>query len=416
MIKNDFGHLGCPYYEEKLENGITLIVVPRKSRLKSAGIYIGKGALNNTLEVNGAKLGKGTAYLTKERIRSKDFQDALATRGIVGSSSMDYSYTYYSLSSLDDVLPGLKRLRERIIRRNFAEEGLDRVKQGLSPLLRDEKKKPANICLERRLSHRYASSPLKDSLLPKREEANNTHVSSLRRFVESYYVPRDRVVFLSMDEKPSTMVSLLSSLLFPADLTIYEKKTTSEESSDVLDKLSLGVFAGRGTYLGYGFKFPHRKDLYEHYGRSLFPKYELRRQSYFSSPSFLSSLADRQGELLLSSFKQGGEESCVSLILKVRDEKPVLAFLKDYFGKLDNRLRKDDFALVKREYEAKARKNLALPHLVLSHFAINFPNHIPYPSLVALTKKEGYTGYRRFGEDISSFSQCAYILKGNQNG
>ena len=46
MIKNDFGHLGCPYYEEKLENGITLILIPRKSKLKSAGIYIGKVILS----------------------------------------------------------------------------------------------------------------------------------------------------------------------------------------------------------------------------------------------------------------------------------------------------------------------------------------------------------------------------------
>ena len=55
MIKNDFGHLGCPYYEEKLENGITLILIPRKSKLKSAGIYIGKGNLFNVREANGAK-------------------------------------------------------------------------------------------------------------------------------------------------------------------------------------------------------------------------------------------------------------------------------------------------------------------------------------------------------------------------
>ena len=194
MIKNDFGHLGCPYYEEKLENGITLILIPRKSKLKSAGIYIGKGNLFNVREANGAKRYKGTAFFAKERIRSPSFKEELASKGIIGNSRIDYSYTYYSLDSLEDVYSGLKRLRDKIVKRDFKEEELEGIKAALLPRLKEEEKKPENICEKKRLKNRYFASPLKDSVLPSESDSISIHASSLKRFVENYYVPKNRAI------------------------------------------------------------------------------------------------------------------------------------------------------------------------------------------------------------------------------
>ena len=118
--------------------------------------------------------------------------------------------------------------------------------------------------------------------------------------------------------------------------------------------------------------------------------------------------------LLVSCLWARGEDAYVSLNRRVIDEKPILDFLDLYFSKLDNRIRKDEFNNSKREYKAASRKNLALPNKVISEFARNFPNHIPYTSLVSLVNKENYSGYRRFGEDISSFEKAAFILKGKR--
>lgn len=416
MIKNDFGRLNCPYYEEKLDNGITLILIPRKTKLKSAGVYVGKGNLSNVREVNGAKRNKGTAYLAKERIRSKSFKDALSSRGIVGNSKIDYSYTYYSLDSLENVYEGIKRLRNRIVTRDFKEEELEERKKELLPRLKNKEEKPENIAEEKRLSKRYFSSPLKDSLLPKSDDLISIHASSLRRFIESYYVPKNRVVFISSDEKPSDRIKALEDIVYPPDLTIWEKKAKTGKENNVVARLSEESFSGIGTYLSYGFKFPSRKDLYEHYGRGLFPKYELRRKNFFLSPHLIENLNEKQADLLSAHFCQGGEDAYVSLNRRVVDEKPVLDFLDQYYSKLDNRIRKDEFSLIKREYKAQSRRSLALPNEVILGFARNFPNHIPYTTLISLTDKESYSGYRRFGEDISSFRKCAFILKGKHNG
>ena len=412
MIKNDFGRLGCPYYEEKLENGITLILIPRKSKLQSAGIYIGKGNLFNVREANGAKRYKGTAFFAKERIRSPSFKEELGKKGIVGNSHIDYSYTYYSLDSLEDVYAGLKRLRDKIVKRDFKEEELEMVKNSLLPMLKEEEEKPENICESKRLKNRYFASPLKDGLLPTSEDAVSIHASSLKRFVENYYVPKNRVVFASLDEKPSVRIQKLSGLVYPPDLTIWEKKVKSRDEKKVVERLGEASFDGRGTYLSYGFKFPSRKDLYEHYGRGLFPKYELRRKNFFVSPHLISQLNDKQADLLSAHFYQGGEDAYVSLNRRVIDEKPILDFLDLYFSKLDNRIRKDEFNNTKMEYKAGSRRNIALPSKVISEFARNFPNHISYTSLVSLVNKENYSGYRRFGEDVSSFEKSAFVLKG----
>ena len=414
MIKNDFGHLGCPYYEEKLENGITLILIPRKSKLKSAGIYIGKGNLFNVREANGAKRYKGTAFFAKERIRSPSFKEELASKGIIGNSRIDYSYTYYSLDSLEDVYSGLKRLRDKIVKRDFKEEELEGIKAALLPRLKEEEKKPENICEKKRLKNRYFASPLKDSVLPSESDSISIHASSLKRFVENYYVPKNRVVFASLSEAPSVRIQKLSGLVFPPDLTIWEKKSKIRDESKVVERLGEESFDGRGTYVSYGFKFPIRKDLYEHYGRGLFPKYELMRKNFFVSPHLIAQLNEKQADLLSAHFYQGGEDTYVSLNRRVIDEKPILDFLDLYFSKLDNRIRKDEFNNSKREYKAASRKNLALPNKVISEFARNFPNHIPYTSLVSLVNKENYSGYRRFGEDISSFEKAAFILKGKR--
>ena len=75
MLKRDLGHLGCPFYEEKLDNKVTLVFIPKKNALRSATIYIGQGGFVHAKEIASSKIPFGTAYYLMNMILSSKVKE-----------------------------------------------------------------------------------------------------------------------------------------------------------------------------------------------------------------------------------------------------------------------------------------------------------------------------------------------------
>ena len=130
MVKCDYGHLKCPFYHDRLENGIDVYSIPRDSDIKSAVVYLSKGGVNQASQVQGTKIPHGAMYVLAASLLDEELTSFFAFHNVKISLDIDYSYTMFKLTTLgDDLFLCLKKLMEKIASPSLTEEKLEKQKQ-----------------------------------------------------------------------------------------------------------------------------------------------------------------------------------------------------------------------------------------------------------------------------------------------
>ena len=93
MVKCDYGHLKCPFYHDRLENGIDVYSIPRDSDIKSAVVYLSKGGVNQASQVQGTKIPHGAMYVLAASLLDEELTSFFAFHNVKISLDIDYSYT-----------------------------------------------------------------------------------------------------------------------------------------------------------------------------------------------------------------------------------------------------------------------------------------------------------------------------------
>lgn len=415
MIKNDYGRLGCPYYQERLENGMYVYFIPRNSKLKSATIYVDKGTLLTSPVVSSMKVPQGASYYLANAILNRDVIHEFSKEGVMSKVDVDYSYSMFSLTtfSQDALFSCLKRLMERIAVPCITEEEVEAFREKDRKRFEEEASDPIALSQNAVLENLYFVSPLSHPVYPTEEEAKNLHASTLKRFQEMYYVPSRVVLFLSVDEDPRKTMEKVKELHLLKPLTILETPLKKEEDyTKVKEEYSVISSPDHNSYLSYGIKFACRHNIFDAYGEAMFFVYEnLTKILFERNREFLSGIADLNSDLIGCKFIQGGEDATILLTLRTENPEAVVNFIGNHMTKIQKFAKDRMYDQIKEEYYAQAMKNLSSPHLVVDAFARAYPNHISYTSLVAHTMRLSPSVLKRFLEDIRQFRRSACYCK-----
>jgi predicted Zn-dependent peptidase len=413
MIKKDLSGLGYPFFEQKLENGVSLIFVPRKSQLKSALVYVNYGGYYKSEEVMGIKEPFGSAYYLEHMLMSDEFRKSLAQKGILGSSHTDFSYSYYELDTLGDIYDGLRTLMDRISFGKFTEKDVEEFKK--SELLSCAKldRDPRNMVQKKALDNLYYESPIKMGVIPTKEESITIHASGLKKFLEAYYVPSRICIMVSMDDTPAHFMEEVNKLHLPLPLAIYEKPHVFTEIYDKVNReYNQFKYEAHASYLSYAVKMPPRKDLYENYGQMLFSIYEVLEKALFTmNPKFQNGLNQVHAELLDTRLEQGFEDAYLAINLKTEAPNEALNFVTAF---LANAAKEVDRSLLKKvqdQYFASSLASLSVPSQALHGFALAYANNMPYTGLIGQTMKMSYSYFKNYLADFQTFRRAASYLR-----
>lgn len=413
MTKQDIGHMDCPFYEEKLDNHLTLVFLPKKSELKSCTVYIGQGGFLHAKEIASSKVPFGSSYYLMNLIASSSFKEELKEEGVLLSSDLDYSFVRYSLSSLNDIYAPLMKLMKRISTFSFDEKEVEAFKE--TEKKNDEKKKEDPIYLSKMqmLDNLYVSSPIKYGYLPSFEDGKRIHASGLRKYQENYYVPENITIFLSLDDEPGNVLSKIKEIKFAPHSMKEEKKFEYEEVYTSVNReykeISLKTMH---SYLTYGIKLPSRSIIYDNYGELTFAFYEILLESTIKkNKAFQEQLGNLRSILVSSELKEGGEDGYILLTFRTEDEISLVHFLTNYFSTLGEKVDKSDFSFFCKSMYLNAIASLALPNKACDLFSSRYPNHIPYTSLMKRVEGMSYSSYRRFLEEFKAFKKAACFVK-----
>lgn len=413
MIKHDYAHMGCPYYEEKLENGLIIFFVPRKSELKSATVYVGQGGFLHAKEILDSKIPFGSAYYLMNQVLSSDFKKELLKEGVLSDCDIDYSFVRYSLNTRKDIYSALESLFVRIDKPCYEEKDIEAFKEKEREKTQKRDSNAILLSQERCLKNLYLSSPIRFGCIPSYQDSVRIHASALKKYQETYYTSDKIVLFLSFDAKPEEVFSTIKKMKLTSPSLIKENKWKYEEDyNKVKEEYEEVSGNGDASYLTYGIKFPGRSIIYDSYGELPFVAYEILLDSIVSSNSaFQDSLRDIRANLIDSQLKEGGEDTYLLLTFQTEDSTSLISFLTDYFSKLDARVSQKDFNALQKKVFTSAIKKITMPNEVCDQFSRSYPNHLPYLYLMNRVSRLNFNSYHRFLMELKGFKKSVCFVK-----
>ncbi len=414
MIKHDIGHLHCPYFEEIYDSGLHLLLIPRKSQLKSASITICRGGLQHEREIASSKIPFGTAYYLSQAILSPDFKNELKKDGISASLSFDYSYTIYQLDTVNDLYKGVAKLMKRIAKACYKEDDVTSIWER-------EKKTPSSLEIAQKkvLEGLYTASPIRYGVKPNSEEGKRIHASALKKYQDANYICPNLLITLALDDTPEHMIEELKKMDFPSLSSKEDEKPLLylEDYKNLVKEYQEVKSEEPSSLLTYGIKLAPRQNLYEAFGQSLFADYELLTPLLFNeNAAFLDEIHSRRALLEDVSLKVGAEDACLLLSFRTEDPDPVLTYLTEFFAHPDKQYTGSLFHTVQEAYFLKAEEELSNPSFAVSRFAKASADHIPYTELVRQIHNLSVGTASKFFATFAQYKRAAFFLKKENSG
>jgi len=417
MIKTDIGYLKAPYYEQRLDSGLSVVFLPRKTRISSALVYVPVGTYPHESSLGGTKIVDGTSYLLSQMILSPSYRKQLAGKGILSRRFQDYSYSAYEVSTLGSLFDATSEILERIKTLPVEEEDLDAFRRENALFLEEEAKDPVRGVEEDCIENLFFASPIVKAKVPSLDVLKRVHASTVRKLLSESYGGMNLTLFLSGDVSVKDVMDHFAS--FPLRTSPKKGENVPVTFTEDFSKARKAYSESRGRQpydlLCYGVKFPKREELFQQYGEMLFAFYEFLEDVLFTANAhFQNGILETSSDLLSTKLEQAGEETFLLLTLRCGKESALLSFLSDYLSKLEKQIDSALFTSLKEKYLAKALGRLSLPNTALEGFLKAYPNHLSYPALVHEVKRMSYRDLKGFLGNMSGFAKSASFRKGGE--
>lgn len=413
MIKTEYGRFDAPFYQQKLENGLNVIFLPRNCKLKTAVLYLPSGAYRHEEYINNVKTPFSSAYVLEHLVLNERRKNKFLEMKTLATSKLEYSYTLFKLETLNDIFTPLQELLNIFLKEDFKEEEIEELKKENKDYLLEIEKNPTIEVEKGLLDNLYVSSMIKKGIYPSYSDVNLIHCSTIKNYIKKYTQANEMTIFISGDLNVEEVSKKIEELKVPQTSLIKVKEIKNEEVYDRVNKpySEKSVESLDSNYLSFGIKFAKRQELYEAFGQLLFEFYEILIPSLFTENiTFLEGLSNVQARLIDAKLEQAGEDTCIILTFKTMGSNDLIKFLTEYTSKLEKRISSKEFKNYLDNYYAKNLEKLSLSNTALDEFSRIYANNLAYTGLIASILKMSFNTYRNFLSKIDHFPKAAYYL------
>ena len=413
MIKTEYGHFSAPFFQEKFDNGLNVLFFPRKSKLNCAYLYLPCGSFPHEEQIEGVKTPYGSAYLLQHLVLTEARKKEFMSLGTLATSSLDYSYTLFRLSSFGDIFPSVSKLLDVFLKQDFKEEEIEAFKKENQESLLSLENDPLYLTSRGLLENLYETSPIRMGIQPLFKDVNVIHRSALRNHVLKYTAIDKMTLFLGGNMEVKEVEEKVSALKVNRTGSLLCKPIVYQEMYDRVkcpytEKHVRGIDS---DYLSFGIKFAKRQQLYESFGQLLFEFYEILIPALFTeNQEFLKGLVEVGARLVDSKIHEAGEDGCLILTFRCKGSTSLVKFLTDYVSKLERRLTAKDFKAVVNDYYAKGLVSLSLPNTALDEFSRIYADNLSYTGILNALPKMGFNTFRNFLSKMDHFPKAAFFL------
>lgn len=410
MIKSDYGKFNCPIYEEKLNSGMNLILIPRVSKIKTAILYIPQGYYLHDDEINSTKINYGCPFLLKEMILNEETVKKLNGIGSKVTAVCKHSYTYYKFETMSSLTKAINVLLNRIKDLNLTDAEVEKYKQVLM-----SKNKENDILLvnDNTVKNMFINSPMKNGSSIKNSDLKMIHLTEMKKFLYRYYSLKSLTLFVSGDITPNDCLNnLVSKLNFPIfPITSSKEKKFDEDYSKVKEKRDVISFKNERHLLSFGIKFDKRQTLFEKYGELIFAFYEIALDVLTDNVEFNNVLKESKSSLVYKTITEGYEDTFLLLTFKCDKYATLSNRLSSYSSSIDKNINNKLFNEIKKQYLYKSSCLLSSPSLLIDEFARVYADNLPFTYIMKKVSNLTYTDFMKILKTVLSYPRSVTYLE-----
>ena len=250
MKRIEYPGLDEVLYSEVLENGLTVLVVPRKGFTKRLAYFVtdyGSIHTDFTLEGKEYKAPAGVAHYLEHKLfdmpGDRDVSAEFAAMGAMTNAFTSYDMTAYYFSTTEHFDDCLHLLLEFVSTPYFTEESVEKERGIIDQEIGMNEDAPDSVIFENLMQSLYENHPIRVPILGDSETIRQITPEVLQRCHRAFYTPGNMLLCVVGDVEPETVTALAREVLgnehkevgvkqrrWPEEMTaVAEEKTASME-------------------------------------------------------------------------------------------------------------------------------------------------------------------------------------------
>ena len=232
-------------YIEKLENGLTIMIIPktgiRKKYVMWATHY---GSIDNKFIVPGqeepTKVPDGVAHFLEHKMfeqkNGKNSLDVLTALGVNANAYTTNNYTTYLFESTDNFYPALDELMDYVQNPYFTDDNVEKEKGIIAQEIKMYDDYPDWVVYMNAIKNMYKNNPVRNDIAGTVESIYKIDKDVLYKCYNTFYNPSNMIMCFCGDFKPEDLIKEVKNRLIEKPFQGEIKRIYDEEPENIVKK------------------------------------------------------------------------------------------------------------------------------------------------------------------------------------
>ena len=230
-------------YIEKLNNGIPVVVIPKKTNKKYIIWGIKYGSIDGTFLSNGKKINipDGSAHYLEHKLfeqeNGENSLDVLSSLGVDANAYTTNNHTAYLFECTENFYEGLDELMDYVQNPYFTDENINKERGIIEQEIMMYKDYPEWELYMNALECMYNSHPIKLDVAGSIESISHITKETLYTIYDNFYTPENSVIVISGDFVPEEIIEVVKlKMVMKSDNKKVQRIYPEEEKRIVKSK------------------------------------------------------------------------------------------------------------------------------------------------------------------------------------
>jgi len=232
-------------YIEKLENGLTVLIIPKKGIRKKYAMWATHyGSIDNKFVVPGeeniTEVPDGIAHFLEHKMFEQEngtnSLDVLTALGVNANAYTTNNYTTYLFEATDNFYPALDELMDYVQKPYFTDENVEKEKGIIAQEIKMYDDYPDWVVYMNALKNMYKNNPIRIDIAGDVESIYKIDKEVLYKCYNTFYNPSNMVMCFSGDFEPKELIKEIKKRLIEKPNQGEIKRIYNEEPEEIVEK------------------------------------------------------------------------------------------------------------------------------------------------------------------------------------
>ena len=232
-------------YIEKLENGLTVMIIPKKGIRKKYAMWATHyGSIDNKFVVPGeeniTEVPDGIAHFLEHKMFEQENDtnslDVLTALGVNANAYTTNNYTTYLFESTENFYPALDELMDYVQKPYFTDENVEKEKGIIAQEIKMYDDYPEWVVYMNALKSMYKNNPVRIDIAGDVESIYKIDKDVLYKCYNTFYNPSNMVMCFCGDFEPEELIKEIEKRLIEKPKQAEIKRVYEEEPEEIVEK------------------------------------------------------------------------------------------------------------------------------------------------------------------------------------